>query len=203
MIRSRKPTKAKVRKKGVSFLGQELRTQRWRHKEECLDTPIGDLPEYPEYQGRLVLHGLGAANAADRVPALARVLALMAEDWQASRSLLVVAARSPSLFHGGARLERKWRHKRKVRRLWNHVPEIVEPFVCGMSDAERRPGCGPSEDVVTFTQSTPKIVEGAATQEEICPDGQSCSNLGYDAGVVAAPPGLPPDALRLAHQGVR
>ena len=48
MIRSRKPTKVKVRKKGVSFLGQEMRTQRWRHKEECLDTPIGDLPEYPE-----------------------------------------------------------------------------------------------------------------------------------------------------------
>jgi hypothetical protein len=167
--------KPKVRKKVVSFLGQELLMQRWRHKEECLDTPIGDLPEYPVLP--VVLGnsaGLGVdkdgtyeTNEADRVPVLARVLAILAEEWQASRSLLVVAARSPSLYHGGPRLARKWRHMRKVRRLWNHVPEVVLPFVCGMSDSERKPGCGPSEDVVTFTQSTSKIVEGASTQEEI------------------------------------
>jgi hypothetical protein len=40
-------------------------------------------------------------------------------------------------------------------------------------DSERKSGCGPAEEVVTFTQSTPKIVEGTATQEEILCAGQT------------------------------
>jgi hypothetical protein len=93
--------------------------------------------------------------------------ALLAEEWQESHGLLVVAAREPSAYHGGNRLKRKWHHARKLRRHWGHTPEALLPFICGMSGPKRKPGSAPVDDVVTFTQSPPAVVQGAVTLKEV------------------------------------
>jgi hypothetical protein len=93
--------------------------------------------------------------------------ALLAQEWQESHGLLVVSARESSVYHGGRRLKRKWRHARKLRRLWGHTPGMLWRFICGMSGPEREPGSTPVDDVVTFTQSSPAVVPGAATLEEV------------------------------------
>jgi hypothetical protein len=107
---------------------------------------------------------------ADEIAQVTRCLvlrALLAQEWQESRGLMVVAARSPSVYHGGSRLKRKWRHARKLRRLWGHAPAVLWRYICGMSDPEREPGSEPVDDGVTFTQSSPAVVLGAATLEEV------------------------------------
>jgi hypothetical protein len=173
VIRSRKSKKVPVRKKAVTWLGVDA--QSWRCREEDPHTPFSSLPQYPALpmmltQVSVFVVGDDILCVEDRIAQVTKYMvlrALLAQEWQEPRGLLVVAARSPSVYHGGSRLKRKWRHARKLRRLWGHVPAMLWRYICGMSDPEREPGSEPVDDVETFTQSSPAVVLGAATLEEV------------------------------------
>ena len=137
-----------MRKKVVNWLG--IDAQSWRCREEDPHAPLSSLPQYPTLPEKFLA-----------------LCAHVAQEWQESHGLLVVAARRVSVYHGGSRLQRKWRHARKLRRLWGHVPAILWPYICGMSDPEREPGSEPVLDVETFTQSLPAVVLGAASLREV------------------------------------
>ena len=168
---SHKPTRSTARLK-VAFLGTN--DQAWRCREESTEAPIESLPEYLSCPTSLTTNdsianggcvaGLkGVSASLDRVATVAKA----SEVWQRSLSLLVVAMHSASLFHGGDRFARRLKQARKVRRVWGHVPSAVVPFLLSMSAPERVVGCAIDEDVETFTQSAPAVVEGSALPAEI------------------------------------